>query len=76
MINIKNQEVITKFGKQLRKLRIEQNLSQETLANIADIPINQIGRIERGEINTTLSTLSVIAKALNMKPSELLKDVE
>lgn len=76
MIHIKNQEVITRFGIHLRKLREDLNLSQETLANTADIPINQIGRIERGEINTTLSTLHVIAKALNMSLPELLKDIE
>lgn len=52
-------------------LRHEKDLSQEELANLADIPIAQIGRIERGRINCTISTLRVIAIALNMNLSEL-----
>jgi len=41
------------------------------LANDANIPINQIGRIERGEINTIITTLHSIAKALNIPTSDL-----
>ena len=47
------------FGRNLKILRKEANLSQEDLANDCDISISQIGRIERGEINTTISTLFV-----------------
>jgi transcriptional regulator with XRE-family HTH domain len=50
---------------------MESNLSQEQLANDADIPINQIGRIERGEVNASLSTLDAISKALRMPLTEL-----
>jgi DNA-binding XRE family transcriptional regulator len=38
----------------------------ETLANDAEIEYRQLGRIERGEINTTIITLLKIAKALNV----------
>ncbi|WP_317169103.1 helix-turn-helix domain-containing protein [Flavivirga algicola] len=67
----KDHKYIKAFGKHLRKLRKENNLSQEDLANDADIPINQIGRIERAEINTTLSTMRAISKALNIHITEL-----
>lgn len=73
MINIKNQEFISAFGNNLRKLRIEAKLSQEDLANDSNIPLSQIGRIERGEINTTISTVHVLSKALSLSPSELFK---
>ncbi|MDD7913195.1 helix-turn-helix domain-containing protein [Polaribacter ponticola] len=59
------------FGKYLKMLRNKANLSQEDLANDCDISISQIGRIERGEINTTISTLYVLAKALNIEVKEL-----
>lgn len=72
MTRIRDQKLITKFGKYLLKLRTQSNLSQEDLANDADIPINQIGRIERGEVNPSLSTLNAIARALNIKLSKLL----
>lgn len=51
---------------------MERGLSQEDLANDADIPINQIGRIERGEVNPSLSTLDAIAKAVDLKLHDLL----
>ncbi len=72
MINNKNKSYLIALGKHLRKLREERKLSQEDLANDSDIPINQIGRIERGEINTTVSTIYIIAKALSLKPKDLL----
>ncbi|WP_456442079.1 helix-turn-helix domain-containing protein [Psychroserpens sp.] len=67
----KDHKYIQAFGNHLRKLRKAKELSQEDLANDADIPINQIGRIERAEINTTLSTMRAISKALNIDIVEL-----
>lgn len=61
------------FGNRIKKLRVNKNLSQEMLANDADIPINQIGRIERAEISTSLKTIYRIAKALDVKVIELFK---
>lgn len=61
-------DFIAGFGKRVKELRIERHLSQEMLANDADIPINQIGRIERAEISTSLSTIYKIAKALEVNP--------
>lgn len=72
MINNKNKAYLIALGKHLRELREEKDLSQEELANDSDIPINQIGRIERGEINTTVSTLYCISKALEVEPMKLL----
>ncbi|WP_221284850.1 helix-turn-helix domain-containing protein [Mucilaginibacter sp. SP1R1] len=66
MINIKNVKLIKTFGERLRELRISERLSQEELANLADIPISQVGRIERGENNPTLSTIGALAAALKV----------
>jgi transcriptional regulator with XRE-family HTH domain len=68
---VRDKKLINAFGKHLRSVRAEHGLSQEDLANDADIPINQIGRIERGEINPSLSTLNSIASALKMSLSKL-----
>jgi transcriptional regulator with XRE-family HTH domain len=67
--HVENEEkiFIKNFGEKLKKLRLEKNLSQEMLANDANIPINQIGRIERAEISTSLTTIYKIAKALDIK---------
>ena len=71
VINIKNKKAIKAFGENLKSLRISKGFSQEQLANQADVPINQIGRIERGEVNTTISTVYAVASALNIKAKEL-----
>ncbi len=73
MINNKNIAFIKAFGLKLRQLRKARNLSQEKLAYDANVPISQIGRIERGEINTTISTLYHLSQALQVEPDELLK---
>jgi transcriptional regulator with XRE-family HTH domain len=69
--NSKDKDYLLLFGKNLRSLRENKNFTQEVLAYTSDIPISQIGRIERGEINTTISTVKAIAAALNLHPKEL-----
>lgn len=64
-------EQLKEFGDNLRRLRKERGLSMETLANIAEIELSQIYRIETGKINPKLTTLLVIAKALEVSPREL-----
>lgn len=69
---IRDTKFIKAFGSNLRNVRKEKGFSQEDLAYASDIPINQIGRIERGEVNTTISTILVISKALKIHYKELL----
>lgn len=70
MIN-RNPRLLKKFGKHLKELREIRGLSQEALANEAELPISQIGRIERGEVNPTLSTLQSISGALKISLRDL-----
>lgn len=63
---MKNKELVKALGDRIQKLRKKQGLSQLDLANEADIPLSQIGRIERGENNPTISSLYVIATALKV----------
>lgn len=73
VINVRDKELVERFGSRLKKLRLEAGFTQEELANEADIPINQVGRIERGEVNPTLSTLSALSKALKISISNLVE---
>ena len=57
---------IVEFGKNLRRVRQSKGLSMENLAYDAEIEYRQLGRIERGEINTTIISLLKIAKVLNV----------
>lgn len=71
MNNTKDLAYIKRFGENLRKIRISKKISQEVLAFSSDIPISQVGRIERGEVNTTISSVKVIANALEIDIKDL-----
>lgn len=66
---------LKKFGKRVKSLRIEQDLTQLELAEILDMSPNFIGMIERGERNTTVENVFKIARALNIKPSNLFEEL-
>lgn len=69
MSNIKGRKT---FGTKMRSLRKEKGLSQEALADIAGMHRTYIGAIERGEQNVSLDNINKIAKALKVKPSDLM----
>ncbi|HKC69288.1 MAG TPA: helix-turn-helix transcriptional regulator [Bacteroidia bacterium] len=72
MINNRNKKLLTKFGKHLRKLRLEQGLSQEELNHRTDLSKNMVGMIERGEVNPTLTTIHLLAQGLGIPKEELM----
>lgn len=71
MIHTKDIAYQVKFGKHLKKLREERKYSQEELANISEVSLPQITRIERGTLNTTLGTITCLAKGLGIKTAKL-----
>lgn len=58
------------FGERVRILRENAGLTQADLETDAKMSKNQIGRIERGEISTSITNLNLIAKALNLKAKD------
>jgi len=72
VINNPEKAYLELFGKHLQRIRKEKGFSQETLGLDAELGKNQIGMIERGEINTTVSTIKKIADVLKVHPKELL----
>ena len=67
---MKNEKEI-EFGKRLRLLRLERELSQEKLGILAGLHMNYIGSIERGERNISLINIWKLANALEVHPGKL-----
>lgn len=63
-----------RFGDVLRRLRNERGLSQERLAEAANLTADYIGFVERGENVPTLTVMLKLAKALNIDAAELLAE--
>lgn len=59
------------FGNHLRMKRKHLGFSQERLAYEAEIELRQLGRIERGEINTGILSVKLIADTLKIDKKEL-----
>jgi transcriptional regulator with XRE-family HTH domain len=63
-----------KFGAIVRALREDRGLTQDQLAERAGVSATYIGFIERGDNVPTLTIILLIASALKVRPSELLRD--
>lgn len=59
------------YGKILRKLRKERNMSQEEVALFAGVGKSQISKYERGENSPTLDIAVLIAKCLGVSVDEM-----
>ena len=62
---------IKDIGENLRKLRRNNRLSQQELADKAGISRLAYSQIERGEVEAKVSTLTNLAKVLDVKLQDL-----
>lgn len=62
---------IVSIGARIKQIRNMQGMSQNQLAFESGMPRAQIGRIERGEINTSIGSILVICRVFNIHPKEL-----
>jgi transcriptional regulator with XRE-family HTH domain len=61
---------VAELGRAVRAIRRELDLSQEALADRADLHTNQVGRLERGT-NVQIGTLLAIVDGLDIGLAEL-----
>lgn len=64
---------IKQIGQNIRKYRLKKGFSQLDLAASSGFEESSIGRLENGKTNPTIKTLLKIARALDIKLSELVK---
>lgn len=74
MLEFCTMDIKQKFGKNLKRLRLEKGISQETLALTADLDRTYIPSIEKGLRNVSITVLEKLAIALNADISEFFKD--
>lgn len=64
-------EILFNIGQKIRIERTKKGLSQEKLAELTEMSIKTLGKIERGQTDFVISNLISIANALNVDISEL-----
>ena len=60
------------IGHRVRDFRLDRNLTQEKLAEMAGLPVPYVSHIERGSRKASISTLIKIAGALDITVNALL----
>ena len=64
----------TTLGKRIREARLSKKMTQEQLAEQADIGLYYLGEVERGVKTPSLKVFVAIADALNVSADSLLRD--
>jgi transcriptional regulator with XRE-family HTH domain len=68
-------DALAQFGMRVRQLRLERNLSQEDLAELADLHRNYVSQIEGGHRNVSLLNILKLAHGLKVRPTKLIEAI-
>ena len=75
VVKQKDSDILARFGQAVRRRRMEMDLSQETLAERADLHRTYIADIERGVRNVSLRNIAKLAQALALSVSDLCSSI-
>lgn len=67
---------LMEIGERIRERRQTLRWSQEKLAEMADVSLNTVSRIEGGQSDMSIETFRRLAQSLEMSASELVGDME
>lgn len=70
------EHVLIRYGQAVRKVRLEQGISQEELADRCGLHRTYISDVELGKRNISLENIERIAISLNRTLSDFFKEVE
>jgi transcriptional regulator with XRE-family HTH domain len=68
-------QLLLKFGKRVRTLRLDRGWTQEEFAHRTGLNRSYMSEVERGKSDVSLSTLQKIAKTLGISLAELLTGI-
>lgn len=68
--------VLVKLGMTIRRIRLSKGISQENLALMAEVDRSYVGRIERGDNNVAILTLSKLTNSLNISLAKLMQEAK
>ena len=69
---IANSDVAERFGARLKSIRLDQGISQEKLAELAELHRTYVSSVERGQRNVTLETIEKLAAAVDVTMAQLM----
>jgi transcriptional regulator with XRE-family HTH domain len=69
-------DVLERFGKRLRSVREKVGVSQEKLAEMAELHRTYVSSVERGKRNISLLNIERLARALKVSMAELMPDAK
>ncbi len=70
---MKKDNLLSIFGHKVQKVRRDKKLSQEDLADLADLDRTYISSMERGKRNVSLLNIIKVANALSVSPETFVK---
>ena len=70
-MNPKDPQAILNFGHNVRTQRTLKGMTMVQLAEKCEVEYTTISKIERGLINTTVSMVVILARALEIDPKQL-----
>ncbi len=73
MPRARTQKYFDYIGANVSRARLRAGLTQEKLAEAADVDLRFLQRVERGRTNLSVSVLIALADALGVAPGSLLR---
>lgn len=70
------QDPLPQFSSNLREARLKRGLSQERLAHICGLNMTHVARIERGEREPGVRTVSKLARGLGVSATVLFEGID
>ena len=67
---------LPRFGENLRQARLRKGLSQEALAHASDLNMSHVARIERGEREPRVGTVSKLTRGLGVSAAVLFEGID